>query len=159
MAVEWYLSDLRGEYGPFGPAAVRKKLAAFTSLENVLIWREGFQDWKPVAEVFESFDDPTALNQRRLVEGRWALYGLALGILLFAADVVFEWRGKQELPWAGNKAENIGRVIGSVGIPALLFFLAGALKDALFSPWNVGARTAAVAAETPRQIVAGHCHV
>ena len=155
MAVEWYLSDVRGEYGPFGPAGLRKKLADFTSLENVLIWREGFQDWKPIAEVFESFADPGALNQRRLVKGRWALYGLALGILLFAADVVFEWRGKQYLPWAGNKAENIGRVVGSVGIPALLFFLAGALKDALFSRWNVGARTPAVAAETPRQIAQG----
>ena len=45
MAVEWYLSDVRGEYGPFGPAGLRKKLADFTSLENVLIWREGFKFW------------------------------------------------------------------------------------------------------------------
>lgn len=155
MAVEWYLRDLQGDYGPFGSAGLRKKLGSFTSLENVLIWREGFQDWKPVAEVFESSDDPSALNQRRLVKRRWALYGLALGILLFAADVIFEWRGKQYLPWAGNTAENIGRVVGSVGIPALLFFLVGALKDALFSPWNVGARTAAVAAETSPQIATG----
>jgi hypothetical protein len=133
MAVEWYLSDVQGEYGPFGAAGVRKRLADFTSLENVLIWREGFQDWKPVAEVFDSFDGPGALNQRRLVKGRWALYGLALGILLFAADVVFEWRGKQYLPWAGNKAENIGRVVGSVGIPALCFLL-DIRRDRQFDP-------------------------
>lgn len=155
MAVEWYLRDLQGDYGPFGPAGLRKKLGSFTSLDNVLIWREAFQDWKPVAEVFEAFNDPSALNQRRLVKRRWALYGLALGILLFAADLVFEWRGSQYLPWAVNKAENIGRVFGSVGMTALLFFLAGALKDALFSRWNVAAKPAAVAAEAPRQIASG----
>jgi hypothetical protein len=129
MAIEWYLQDLREQYGPLGTAELRKKLASFTNLENVLVWREGFQDWKPVAGVFELFDAPGELNQRRRVKGRWALYGLTLGILFHASDVAFEWRGEPFRPWSGHEFENIDRAAASLVIPALLFFLAGTIKD------------------------------
>jgi GYF domain 2 len=129
MAIEWYLQDLREQYGPLGTAELRKKLASFTNLENVLVWREGFQDWKPVAGVFELFDAPGELNQRRRVKGRWALYGLTLGILFHASDVAFEWRGEPFHPWSGHEFENIDRAAASLVIPALLFFLAGTIKD------------------------------
>jgi GYF domain 2 len=53
MAVEWFLQDLSGQVGPLGTAELRKKLSAYPDFENLLIWREGFQDWKPVAEVVD----------------------------------------------------------------------------------------------------------
>ena len=149
MAVEWYLQDLRGQYGPLGTTELRKELAGYASLENVFIWRQGFQDWKAVAEVFESFDAPAALKQRKRVEGRWALYGLALGTVLFATDIVFEWRSPY-LPWTGNEFENIDRAAAAVGIPAFLFFLAGAIKDAFFSHWKIRGKLSDFAAETPQ---------
>ncbi len=155
MAVEWYLQDLRDQYGPLGTAALRQKLGSYTNLENVFLWREGFQDWKTVSEVFDTFDTPGALNQRKRVKGRWALYGLAFGILLCAVDIVFEWRGKQYLPWAGHEAENIGRVFGSAGLLTLAFFLAGAIKDALFSRWKVRSKLDAGPSEMPRQTASG----
>lgn len=153
MAVEWYLLDLQGRSGPFGTAELRQRLASYTDLEKVLIWREGFQDWKPVAELFESFDTPGALNQRKRVKLRWALYGLTLGALLRAADIAFEWRGKQFLPWTGNEAEDVGRVIGLVGGLTLLFFLAGAIKDALLSRWKILSRSDLTMAATPPPLV------
>ncbi|MDB5578937.1 MAG: hypothetical protein JWR80_4113 [Bradyrhizobium sp.] len=154
MTVVWYLLDLEGQHGPFVTAELREKLAGYPSLENVLIWRDGFQDWKPVSEVFEPFDTPSALGRRKRVKVRWALYGLALGIVGCAADIMFEWRGRQFLPWAGNEAENVGRFIGSAGMLTLMFFLAGAIKDALFSRWKVRANPALGATETSPQIAA-----
>jgi hypothetical protein len=77
--VEWFLRDLRGQYGPLGTVELRKKLESYTNFEDVLIWREGFQDWKSVAEVSGFVDASGALDRRRRVKGRWALYGLALG--------------------------------------------------------------------------------
>jgi hypothetical protein len=151
MAVEWYLQDPRGQDGPLGTAELRQKLASYVNLEHVFIWREGFQNWKTVAEVFDFFDAPEALNQRKRVKGRWTLYGLTLGTLVCAADIVFEWRGKQFLPWSGNETENIGRVIGSVGILTLLFFLAGTLKDVFFSRWKIRSHVDDVAGTTPQQ--------
>jgi GYF domain 2 len=152
MAVEWYFQDLRGQHGPLGTSELRKKLGSYTNLDNVLIWREGFEDWKPVAEVFDFFA-PSALDHRRRAKRRWALYGLTLGILLCAADIVFEWRGKQYLSWAGNEAENIGRAFASVGIPTFLFFLAGTIRDAFFSRRKIGSKLTAVAGETLEQNV------
>src|ERR1700712_1399917 len=109
------------------------------TLKNFLIWRDGFQDWKPVFEVFEPFDTPSALGRRKRVKVRWALCGLILGIVGCAADIMFEWRGRQFLPWAGNEAENVGRFVGSVGILTLMFFLAGGGKDAgVFRLVNLG---------------------
>jgi hypothetical protein len=155
MAVGWYLQDLRGQYGPLEMAELRKQLGSYTHFEDVLIWREGFQDWKPVAEVFEFFETPAALYQRKRVKGRWALYGLTLGILIYTADMLFEWRGKQFLPWNGNEAEDIGRLIGSVGILTLLFFLAGALRETFSSRWKVRGKVDAVT-EISRQTVGKH---
>jgi hypothetical protein len=155
MAVEWYLQDLRGQYGPLGPAELRQRLGSYATLDHALIWREGFQDWKAVAEVFDSFEAPSELNQRRRVKGRWAVYGLTLGVLLCAADIVFEWRGGHYLPWAGNEIENLDRASASVVIPVLLFFLAGAFKDGFFSRWKIGGKLTAVTIETLQQIPAG----
>jgi hypothetical protein len=155
MAVEWYLQDLRSQHGPLGIAELRKKLASYANIENVLVWREGFPDWKTVAEVFEFFDAPSALNQRKRVKGRWALCGLTFGILLSAADIIFGWRGEPYLPWNGHEFENIDRASASLVIPLLLFFLAGALKDALFSRWKIGGKLTAVAVETAQQIPPG----
>jgi hypothetical protein len=149
MAIEWYLLDLRDQHGPLGSAELRKRLASYTNLDDILVWREGFRDWKPVGEVFDAFVTPAELNQRRRIKGRWALYGLALGALLCAADFIFEWRGKQYLPWAGNEAEDTGRIVAAVGIPALLFFLAGMLKDT-FSRWKVRGKQSAVGEDMPR---------
>jgi hypothetical protein len=151
MAVEWYLQDLTGQDGPLGTAELRQKLASYANLEHVFIWREGFQDWKSVAEVFDFFEAPEALNQRKRVKRRWAVYGLTLGTLVCAADIVFEWRGKQFLPWNGNETENIGRVIGSVGILTLLFFLAGTLKDTFFSRWKIRSNVDRVTGTAPQQ--------
>ena len=143
MAIEWYLRDLRDQFGPLGTSGLRKKLAGFANLENVLVWREGFQDWQPVAEVFDAFNAPADLNQRKRVKGRWALYGLVLGIVFLAADVVFEWRGEPFHPWSGHEFENIDRAAASLLIPAFLFFLAGTIKD-IFSPWQIRSKAAAM---------------
>jgi hypothetical protein len=159
MAVEWYLQDTGGQHGPLGTTELRGKLATYQNLESVLIWRDGFQDWKTISEVFDAFDTPLALSQRKRAKGRWALYGLTLGILLCAADILLEWRGGHYLPWAGNEVENLDRASVSLVIPVLLFFLAGAIKDALFSRWKIRSNPALAASETPRQIAsAAHKH-
>ena len=151
MAIEWYLQDLRDQHGPLGTVELRKKLASYANLENVLVWREGFQDWKPVAAVFEPFDVPAELNQRRRVKGRWALYGLILGILFHASDIAFEWRGEPFHSWNGHEFENIDRAAASLLIPAFLFFLAGTIKDIFFSRWKIRAAVA----EAAQQVVSG----
>ncbi len=145
MAIEWYLQDLRDQHGPLGIGELRKKLASYASLENILVWREGFQDWKPVAAVFEPFGAPAELNQRRRVKGRWALYGLILGILFHASDIAFEWRGEPFHSWNGHEFENIDRAAASLLIPAFLFFLAGTIKDIFFSRWKIQAAIAEAA--------------
>lgn len=151
MAIEWYLQDLRDQHGPLGTVELRKKLASYANLENVLVWREGFQDWKSVARVFEPFDAPAELNQRRRVKGRWALYGLILGILFHASDITFEWRGEPFHSWNGHEFENIDRAAASLLIPAFLFFLAGTIKDIFFSRWKIRAAVA----EAAQQVVSG----
>jgi GYF domain 2 len=53
MAAEWYVHDLAGQHGPFGPAELRQRFQSYTDTKDVFVWREGFQQWKPVAEAFD----------------------------------------------------------------------------------------------------------
>src|SRR5260370_18382275 len=122
MAVEWYLQDLRGQYGPLGTAELRKKLRNYENLENVLIWREGFQNWRQVPEVFDSFETSGTLNQRRRVKGRWALYGLTGGVLICPPDTTFECRRNQFSPLNAHDAETIEPIISTSGISTRLLF-------------------------------------
>ena len=128
MAVEWYLQDLRGQSGPFDSVELRRKLKTYTNFEHVYVWRDGFPDWKLVSEVFDFIDD---IPGGKRVKWRWASYGLIIGFLICASDG-FEWRGKTFLAWQGNgTAENIGYIAGTAGTLALVFLVAGLIKD-----WN-----------------------
>jgi hypothetical protein len=47
MSDEWFLFDGNAEHGPLARGELTNRLKAFKTLENVSVWRSGFQDWKP----------------------------------------------------------------------------------------------------------------
>jgi|tagenome__1003787_1003787.scaffolds.fasta_scaffold19879355_1 hypothetical protein len=51
----------------------------------------------------------------RPVRWRWALIGLALGIVCVLADLLLEWRGPQYAPWVGDGvAMNVAHMLTGV---------------------------------------------
>ena len=100
---------------------------------------------------FRAFRRSRRIQSCWRVKGRWALYGLILGILFHASDIAFEWRGEPFHSWNGHEFENIDRAAASLLIPAFLFFLAGTIKDIFFSRWKIRAAVA----EAAQQVVSG----
>lgn len=52
MSDDWYLAKGEKQYGPFPLEDLRKRLREF-DLADLLVWRAGFENWKPAAEVSE----------------------------------------------------------------------------------------------------------
>jgi hypothetical protein len=50
MAVEWYVHDVTAQHGPFAAAELRRHLDSYSDTDGVFVWRDGFPQWKPVAE-------------------------------------------------------------------------------------------------------------
>ena len=154
MAIEWYVHDPRGQHGPFRSTELRHQLSGYPNTEGVFVWRQGFQEWIPAADIFDPVGGSIAANiKESQVKARWSLYGAILGLALCAADFLFEWRGKKSVVWQGDAAENIGYILGTVGTAAALFFVAGAIKDHFSSRKNARSKldptTFAAAENTP----------
>jgi hypothetical protein len=49
----WYYANQREQKGPITLLALKETLAALPNAEEVLVWREGFQDWKRAGDVVE----------------------------------------------------------------------------------------------------------
>jgi GYF domain 2/Bacterial PH domain len=50
---KWYYVDDHGQVGPVTLQTLRETLATFSNPEDVLVWCERFQDWKPAGNVPE----------------------------------------------------------------------------------------------------------
>jgi GYF domain 2/Sel1 repeat len=49
----WYYADADGQVGPLTLQELRQELATFSKANDVLVWCEGFPDWKPARDVTE----------------------------------------------------------------------------------------------------------
>jgi hypothetical protein len=49
----WYYADADGQVGPLSLQELRQELAASSNANDVLVWCEGFPDWKPARDVTE----------------------------------------------------------------------------------------------------------
>jgi len=58
----WYYADWRGQQGPVTLKELRDTLAAFPDTSEVLVWCEGFADWKPVRDIPELAPRKTQLT-------------------------------------------------------------------------------------------------
>jgi hypothetical protein len=52
MAEDWFLAKDGNQYGPFSLDELQKRLSGF-DLADLLVWRTGFENWKPASEVGE----------------------------------------------------------------------------------------------------------
>lgn len=136
MGENWYLLDSQGQRGPFEYSELIARLRKYVDLNHVLVWREGFSDWLPASQLFGPNPE-----YRKISIGKWALWGLVAGLVICACDLLFEWRGKKFSAWDGNGlAHNIGYVVGTAGILAIVGFIIGALARLLMSPKKVRAQ-------------------
>lgn len=56
---EWYLCDAdRGRFGPLDEQSLKSELRRYASLKEVTIWQRGFEEWKPVLDVFRPIAPP-----------------------------------------------------------------------------------------------------
>lgn len=53
MSDVWYFADRNGRVGPLTLQALKEALSTFPNTNDVLVWRVGFQDWKPARDVVE----------------------------------------------------------------------------------------------------------
>lgn len=127
MGVAWFLQDGLDRVGPLSEAELRQRIAGHARADRLWVWRDGFDNWKTVAEALE----PASVAPRRRAKFRWALYGAIPGTLLTASDVLLEWRGPVLRPWNDlGTAENIGYLFGAIVPLMLIGFLAGTIRDA-----------------------------
>jgi hypothetical protein len=63
MRDAWYYADRNGKVGPLSLKKLRETLAAFSTANasDVLVWHEGFPDWKPAEDVPELNEIQTPL--------------------------------------------------------------------------------------------------
>ncbi len=50
---EWYLADSRGQFGPMSFQELVARLKRGEPEADAVVWREGFEDWRPIEEVPE----------------------------------------------------------------------------------------------------------
>ncbi len=134
MSDDWFLFDGNAEHGPLTRDNLTDRLRAFRTLDNVSVWRAGFQDWKPAGQVFEltrperlvpRYEAPTISYKRR-----YGLYGVYAGLAVCLGDTVLKWRGEKFEAWQGDGlAHNLGYIAGTVGILWFVCFLAGLFRD------------------------------
>lgn len=136
MGENWYLLDSQGQHGPFEHFELVARLRKYVDLNHVLVWWEGFSDWLPASQLFGAKPE-----YRKSSIGKWALWGLIAGLMVCAGDLLFEWRGKKFSAWEGNGlAHNIGYVLGTAGILAVVGLVIGVLARLLMSPKKVNLR-------------------
>lgn len=56
MSEAWYYGSAKGPQGPISLTELVQLLERITEPRRVLVWRDGFEDWKPVAEVRDVLD-------------------------------------------------------------------------------------------------------
>jgi hypothetical protein len=49
----WYFADQQGQVGPLGLQELKDALATVSDARDVLVWRDGFSDWKKAGDVPE----------------------------------------------------------------------------------------------------------
>src|SRR5258708_39704973 len=123
---------------------------------HVYGWRQGLEEWTPLQDMPELARSVWAKPPRRqttpiepeiTVEPRqldqkisakkykfsWAKIGALIGLVVCAADLLFEWRGRTLESWdsAGGLGYNFGYIASWVGFPAFIGFILGAIRGAL----------------------------
>jgi hypothetical protein len=135
MSEAWYLYDGVWQEGPLAREVLIDRLKSFGNLENVSVWRAGYEEWKPADQVFGEVRVervvPDAITVRTSYKARYSLYGLLSGLAICLADYVFQWRGNVFVPWQGSgAANNIGYIAGTCGALVVICFVIGSLRDA-----------------------------
>jgi hypothetical protein len=80
--------------------------------------------------------EPRQLDQKisaKKYKFSWAKIGALIGLVVCAADLLFEWRGRtlESRDNASSLGHNFGYIAGCVGFPAFIGFILGAIRDAL----------------------------
>lgn len=131
-AGEWYVFDGASQRGPMSHADVVQFLHSFAERDAVSVWRPGLDGWKRASHIFD-IEPPARLvsaPEEPSRKRRYSLYGVYVGLSIVLSDYLFEWRGKQFVPWKGDGvAENIGYIFGAVAVCMVLAFLIGAAVD------------------------------
>ncbi len=151
----WYVYDEGSEKGPFDHddaiAYLRTRDPA-----HVYVWRQGLEEWTPLQDMPELTRsirpeppkrqtvpiepeitvEPRQLDQNisaKKYKFSWAKIGALIGLVVCAADLLFEWRGRTLESWdsAGGLGYNFGYIASWVGFPAFIGFILGAIRDAL----------------------------
>jgi hypothetical protein len=151
----WYYADAEGSVGPMSIEELKETLATFTDAKDMLVWREGFPDWKRARDIPQLRTKPrvpppllsreglaglSAERQRgiefnsrsRMTTVRpahlrtWAAYGFVFGLVMGALDLQ---------PWEGDaiRINLITLLSMGIGNTMLAIFLAGL--------WNWAGRT------------------
>jgi GYF domain 2 len=133
MSAAWYIHDSRGQHGPFDDHELHARLKDYIELGDVHVWRDGFEDWVPAATFLQQNATPAKLPR---VKGRWALYGLGVGIVLVALAAVLSGGPlARYIDWSTNSVAN-NVAIMAVGVVSITFyfFLAGLIADIFSRP-------------------------
>ena len=57
--IEWYLARDGRQYGPLSEAELAKFIELGHLRADDLLWRDGFADWRPAAQIFPSKATPS----------------------------------------------------------------------------------------------------
>ena len=149
---DWYVYDEGSEKGPFGLEATITYLYT-KNPGRVFVWREGLEDWTRPRDVLElarnippdppepplvAIREPEAPPElteirKKKYKFSWAGIGALVGLMICAADLLFEWRGAKFEEWdsASGLEYNFAYGGGSVALTAFIGFIIGAIRDAL----------------------------
>ena len=139
----WYLFNGVKELGPLTKADLLERLRNSDPARSY-VRREGLPDWiaavhvpellphltlKPI-QTPEALDELTAEPSQKKYKAKCTKVGALIGLAIFVADHALEWRGAPLLPWiAGGIAYNLTYILASVGFPALIGLIVGAIID------------------------------
>jgi hypothetical protein len=149
----WYFSNGKDQVGPLGLEALKATLATYDNARDLLVWRQGFAEWKRATDVPElgatpitpppplagqdkksDAAKPAAPDEPERTIGSakwvWAIGGAVLGLAIALSDFMFAWRGSRLPPWSGPGLwYNLRLLAFSTFVFAAIAFIIGASND------------------------------
>ena len=148
----WYFSNGKDQVGPLGLEALKATLATYDNARDLLVWRQGFAEWKRATDVPElgatpitppplpgeekkrDAAKPAAPDEPERTIGSakwvWAIGGAVLGLASALSDFMFAWRGSRLPPWSGPGLwYNLRLLAFSTFVFAVIAFIIGASND------------------------------
>jgi hypothetical protein len=150
----WYYADENGQQGPVRLQELRERLAAISDPENVLVWRDGFEDWqravvvpelkaqvsrppplprgRPSAPAWE-MRSAEAISTEQTLPKKWslwraALYGFLFGVFVFVISNAAN--GWNEMVWFhGRPGQIIGYFAGRFLLLPVVFVVTASIRN------------------------------